>query len=85
MIEKSKWDFVILETIHILVMAMFLGTIFIVDLRLLGFGMRRQPPAQMAKDLAPWTVTGMFLMIATGIPLFFSRRPPLSPGTVPCF
>jgi hypothetical protein len=84
MVEQSKWNFVILETIHIMVMAMFLGTIIIVDLRLLGFGMRRQLPAQLAKDLAPWTLTGMFLMIATGIPLFLSEATRLA-GNRPLF
>jgi hypothetical protein len=50
---------------------MSIGTIAIVDLRLLGLGMRRQEPAELAADLAPWTRAGIAVMLTTG-PLMFS-------------
>lgn len=84
-IKESTWVFAIVETIHIMALAMLLGTIFIVDIRLLGFGMRRQSPAQLAKDLAPWTLTGIALMILTGIPLFLSEATRLSSSGPFCF
>ena len=42
-----------------------------VDFRLLGLGMRRQSPAGLAADLAPWTHAGIAVMLTTG-PLMFS-------------
>jgi hypothetical protein len=72
-IKDATWIFAITETIHIMVLAVLLGTIFVVDLRLLGFGMKRRSAAQMSHDLMPWTVTSTILMVLTGIPLFMSE------------
>jgi hypothetical protein len=54
--------------------ALSIGTIAIVDLRLLGLGMRNQSPAQLAKDTAPFTLIGLALMLISG-PLIFSSDP----------
>jgi hypothetical protein len=75
---KSQWGFAIVETFHIMALGMLLGTLAIVDVRLLGFGMRRQTPAQLYDDLAPWTRLGVVLMILTGVPLFMSEAQRLS-------
>jgi hypothetical protein len=56
----------------------------IVDLRLLGFGMRRQSVAQLAGFLGPWTLVGVASMIVTGVPLFMSEAVKLS-GSSPFF
>jgi len=50
---------------------MSIGTIAMVDFRLLGIGMRRQSPADLAADLALWTQAGIAVMLTTG-PLMFS-------------
>ena len=52
-------------------LALSIGTIAIVDLRLLGIGMRRQTASQLAADLDPWTRAGFAVMLITG-PLMFS-------------
>ena len=49
-IRESLW-FPIIETVHVLGIAFVLGTVGILDLRLLGFGMRRQPVSQVAEQL----------------------------------
>src|SRR5262249_53461218 len=72
-IRHGQWTFAITETLHIMVLGMLLGTILIVDLRLLGWGVRRQPVADAVSDLAPWTWSALALMIATGVPLFMSE------------
>ena len=71
--KHSQWMFAIDETFHIMALGMLIGTLVIVDLRLLGFGMRRQSVAQVARYLAPWTLLGVALMIITGVPLFMSE------------
>src|SRR6185369_4741689 len=43
-----------------------------VDLRLLGFGLRRQPINQIARDAAPWLHTSLFTMLLTGYLLMAS-------------
>ena len=44
-----------------------------VDLRLLGFGLRRQPIAEVARDAFPWLVGSLVVMLVTGIGLFLSE------------
>jgi hypothetical protein len=83
-IREATWVFAVTETIHIMVLAVLLGTIFVVDLRLLGLGLKRRSAAQLAKDLMPWTLTSMVLMVLTGIPLFMSEAVRLA-DSVPFF
>jgi hypothetical protein len=66
-----EWAFPVVESLHFAGFALLIGTIAIVDLRLLGFGMRRQSTSDLASDLAPWTLAGLAVMLITG-PLMFS-------------
>ena len=66
-----EWAFPIVESLHFMGLALSIGTIAIVDLRLLGLGMRRQTASQLARDLDPWTRAGFAVMLITG-PLMFS-------------
>ncbi len=70
-INSYEWVFPAVQSLHFIGFAMSIGTIAIVDLRLLGIGMRRQGPAELAADLAPWTLVGIAVMLTTG-PLMFS-------------
>jgi hypothetical protein len=73
-INGPEWAFPVVQSFHFLGFAFLIGTIAIVDLRLLGGGMRRQSPAELAKDLKPWTLIGLVLMLTTG-PIMFSADP----------
>jgi hypothetical protein len=73
-INGPEWAFPVVQSFHFLGFALLIGTIAIVDLRLLGGGMRRQSPAQLAKDLNPWTLIGLVFMLTTG-PIMFSADP----------
>src|SRR6266849_4361081 len=73
-LNNNEWSFPLLEIIHIAGFAFSIGTIAVVDLCLLGVGIRRSTPAQLNKDLAPWTLVGLVIMLLTG-PLIFSSDP----------
>jgi hypothetical protein len=73
-LNNNEWSFPLLEIIHIAGFALSIGTIVLVDLSLLGAGIRRATPAQLNKDLAPWTLVGLAIMLITG-PLIFSSDP----------
>jgi hypothetical protein len=77
-VKDARWIFAIIETIHIMVLAVLLGTIFIVDLRLLGVGTSRRSPAQLARDLSPWMLVSIALMAITGVTLYMSEAVRLS-------
>lgn len=80
-IQQSKWAFAVIETIHIMALAILLGSFLIVDLRLLGLGMRSQPVAEVAKLFAPASWVAFAFMVATGIPMFISEAVKLSTST----
>ena len=65
------WAFPIVQSLHFIGFALSIGTIAIVDFRLLGLGMRRQNAAEIAADLNPWTLAGIAIMLITG-PLMFA-------------
>jgi len=69
----SGWAFPIIETFHILALALLFGTVLIVDLRLLGAGLRRQPVSWIAAELWPWMMGSLALILVTGILLFLSE------------
>jgi hypothetical protein len=71
-LNSSAYVFPTLECFHIVGFALSIGTIAIVDFSLLGIGMRRQSPAQLAKDTWLWTLCGLVLMFFSGLLLFSS-------------
>ena len=72
-IRESLWLFPVIESIHLLGLAMIGGALLVVDLRLLGFGLRHQPVAQLARSVHPWLVASLAVMLTTGISLFLSE------------
>jgi hypothetical protein len=71
-IRNSLWLFPVIESVHLLALALIGGAILIVDLRLLGLGLR-QPVAQLARDVQPWLAGGLVVMVASGLLLFSSE------------
>jgi hypothetical protein len=69
-LRGSDSMFDILETIHTLGIVLVAGTIMLVDLRLLGLGLRREPVSDVVSRIVPWTVSGFVLMFVTGALLF---------------
>jgi hypothetical protein len=72
-IRTSPWAFAVIESVHLLGLAAIGGAVLLVDLRLLGLGLRRQPVAQVARDAQPWLVGSLVVMLSTGVALFLSE------------
>src|SRR4026208_1968884 len=68
--RSSPWLFPVIATIHLMGLSVLGGAVLLVDLRLLGLGLRRQPGAQLARDAERWLFRSLLVMVATGIPLF---------------
>lgn len=71
--RSSGVIFPIVESIHLIGMALFVGTLLLIDMGLLGLAMRRQPVSQVAAALAPFTWCGFGLLVLTG-PFMFSAQ-----------
>jgi hypothetical protein len=72
-VRESLWLFPVIECVHLLALALLGGSILVVDLRLLGLGLTAQPVDDLARRLHPWLAGSLFLLIATGIPMFLSE------------
>ena len=59
--------------VHLLAMVVFSGALLIVDLRLLGVGLKEQPLSQIARDARPWLIGGLIGIVLTGIPQTMER------------
>jgi hypothetical protein len=71
-LNSSELVFPILECFHIVGFTFSLGTVMIVNFRLLGMGLTNQTPAQLWKDTQWWTLGGLILMVFSGLLLFSS-------------
>jgi len=72
-IRESIWLFPVIETVHLLALALIGGAVLIVDLRLLGQGLRRLSVAEVAEQAHPWFKGSLFVIVASGILLFLSE------------
>jgi len=62
-----------LEIVHLIGLALLLGTVLMVDLTLLGHGIGLQPASLMARDLNRWTLTGLAILLVSGPMIFMSE------------
>jgi hypothetical protein len=72
-IRESIWVYPILNVLHCVGILLVAGTIVVVDLRLLGFGMRRSPISGVVAQVLPWTLGGFAFMFITGSLLAWSE------------
>ena len=72
-IRISTWLFPDIEGIHLLGLCVIGGAILLVDMRLLGLGLRRQPIAELARDSRPFLIGSLAVMLVTG-PLLFTSE-----------
>lgn len=72
-LRESTYGFSILLTVHVVFMCLFLGLIIMMDLRLVGVGNRRTPPAEIQKRLFPWQILGFVVVAVSGVLLFYSK------------
>jgi hypothetical protein len=72
-IRSSTWLFPVVEGVHLLGLCVIGGAILLVDMRLLGLGLRRQPVAELARDSQPFLIGSLMVMLITGLLLFSSE------------
>jgi len=72
-IRESIWLFPIVETTHVLALALSVGVLIWFDLRLMGWGMKHEPVSQIHKQVMPFAFVGFAIMMLTGVLLFWSE------------
>jgi hypothetical protein len=73
-LNESSLAFPILECIHIAGFICGVGTVALVNFRLLGVGLTQKSAAQLWSDTKPWTLGGLLTAIFSGL-LLFSINP----------
>lgn len=69
----ETWWFPLLESIHVVASTFVVGTILMVDLRLLGLAARHHPISRITKEALPWTRSAFALSVVAGLGMFITQ------------
>jgi hypothetical protein len=69
---ESYWVWPLLESTHVLTLAVFVGTAMFNDFRLLGWSLKSVPVSEVTGRLLPWTRGSFVVMAVTGLLVFYS-------------
>lgn len=72
-VRDSRWIFPAIEAVHIVALALLFGAILVLNLRLLGLTFTNKPVARLARDLSPWVLVSLVIILVSGIMLFSSE------------
>ena len=70
-ITESGWMFPTIETVHVLALTLVIGSIAMLDLRLLGVASRNMSAIELSAEVLPWT-WGAFIVAAISGALMFA-------------
>ena len=65
--RTSVWGFAVVEAIHLLAIAVLGGSVLIIDLRLLGVILHKEPARVLSRDLGRLLFGSLAVLILTGI------------------
>jgi uncharacterized membrane protein len=69
-IAETGWLYAAISVTHYFTLFVLVGTIVLVDLRILGVAARSQSVTQLAETLFPWTWTALGLALLSGFLMF---------------
>lgn len=70
---ESFWVWPLLESTHVLSIALFVGSAMMMDLRLMGVTFGGVRASDFTSRLLPWTRGGFVVMVVTGLLVFYSN------------
>jgi hypothetical protein len=71
-IRQSTWLFPTIETIHVLATVLVVGSVTMLDLRLLNLASRDRSVSELHREVLPWTWTSFGVAAVAGFLLFTS-------------
>jgi len=71
--SQNIWN--LFEGTHVLTLMFFAGTIWIIDLRMMGLAFRNVPFSRLNDRVLPITMAAFGVMVFTGLVTFFGRQP----------
>ncbi len=80
-IRSVSWPYPTIEIVHICGFVTVFGTMMILNLRLFGAYLKDTPAAEIADDLAPWTLVGLAMQVVSGPLLFITSAEKFADST----
>lgn len=80
--STTGWMYASVSVIHYLTMFWFIGSIAVVDLRVMGVAAKKRNLAELAAQVFPWAWTGMVLAIVSGFFMFAADAGDWAPDPV---
>jgi hypothetical protein len=71
--RESVWLFPTIETVHVFALALVVGSIAMVDLRLLGLAFADRAYSQFAREMLSWTWIWFVIAAITGLLMFIAN------------
>ena len=81
-LANTGWMYATVSVVHYFTLLFFIGTIALVDLRILGVADRNQALSLLADQLLPWTWIGFALAMISGFLLFTTDAGDYAPDHV---
>ncbi len=72
-VRESPWAFPTAESCHVLALSLVIGTIAVVDLRLLGVASTNRPVTELCREVLPLTWSAFVLAAIAGALMFVSN------------
>ena len=69
----ATWWFPFMESLHVLSLAIMLGAILMVDLRVVGVAAQRYSISSLKRELVPWSAAAFLVVNITGVAMFITR------------
>jgi hypothetical protein len=80
--SSTGWMYASVSVIHYLTMFWFIGSVAVVDLRVMGVAARKRNVAELAAQVFPWAWTGMVLALLSGFMMFLASAGDWAPDPV---
>ena len=81
-LSETGWMYVTVSVVHYLTMFWFIGSMAVVDLRVMGVAARKRNLTELSTQLYPWAWTGLVLAIISGFLMFLTDAGDWAPDPV---
>ena len=79
---ETGWMYASVSVIHYLTMFWFIGSMAVVDLRVMGVAARKRNLAELSAQIFPWAWTGLVLAVLSGFLMFATDAGDWAPDRV---
>jgi hypothetical protein len=72
-IRESSWMFPAFESVHVIAISLVVGSVMVVDLRVLGLASRSERVTELSEAILPWTWGAFVVALISGFFMFAAK------------